>query len=403
MQTTNQTTIENESEKLTLEKLFDQTLDPLGADLPDRNANLSLYSASDIDNARRAMTLSVKLAHRTSLDPEDDRPYTFTALSCGLHLANIRASSQCIAVGFLSQTFRELPPEVISNHLSIIQRKFPDLVPALVALADLQGDAYVSGLMKSHNIVPSDEDLMVAWSVQRVLTAMGRLSETSSSSDYQGTTTDSSPSSFDYVLINQHSALELAWNAYKEVDRKRGPELQPMFRHAVDVALLVTMSGANQDLVIAGLLHDILEGYKTVDGREISRGFYSTVVEENFGRRVREIIETVTEPPKSELSGNWEQRKVAVLRQVEGAGTDVATVLTASKISTFSDGTKGLWAGQSVNDWSSGSHQQNVWVMEKYLQFAIENAVNPALVALLELEAARFKYHNRHGRSGCIQ
>jgi HD domain len=380
------------SQEPTLQGLFELS----STDLPDRAASLSIHSADEINKARRAMTLGVKLAHRTSLDPEDSLPYSFTALSCGLHLAEIGASSQAISLGFLSQALRNLPPEVISNHLSIIERKFSSLAPALVELADLRGETYVTELAKEQGIDTSERDLMLAQSVQQVLTAMDRLSRTSDDSDYEEITDDDPLSSIKYVMAGLHSALGLAWDAYKDVDRKRGPELQPMFRHAVDVALLVSMSGSDQDLVVAGLLHDILEGYKTFDGQEISRGSYSSVVEENFGRRVREVIETLTEPPKSQLTENWEERKVAVLRQIEGTGSDVATVLTASKISTFSDGTKGLWAGQRVSDWSGGSHDQNVWVINRYLKFAKENGVNPDLVTLLELEATRFKTHNRH-------
>jgi hypothetical protein len=189
-------------------------------------------------------------------------------------------------------------------------------------------------------------------------------------------------------------AIEIAQEAYKDVWRKRGREWQPMMQHAVDVALIVCMGGGSRELVAAGLLHDILEGYKKVDGEVIERGHYQHIIRDNFGADVLSLVEAVTEPPKSHQKGNWEERKTAVLEQIRDKGADVALLLTASKISTFGEGNKLLYVGGKVADWSSGTLLQNASVLDAYLQFAKRKGVNGSVVALLEREAGRFTGQN---------
>lgn len=373
----------------------DQRGDELTIKLPPREASHAQridYSSSEIDRARRALTLAVKLSHRSSLEEgtNSPSPLGYRALATGLLVAESGAPVEVIQAAFLSESLCSTSEEVTRNHREIIKRKFPKCVPILSALMVSTENAAIAGSSEEREtILRFARDIVAIRDSNRLpnlhrikgKTGEGQLSDLVPPAEFQG-----SP-----VLVR---AIEIAQEAYRDVERKRGREWQPMMQHAVDVALIVCMGGGSRELVAAGLLHDILEGYKKVDGEVIERGHYQHIIRDNFGADVLSFVEAVTEPPKSHQKGNWEERKTAVLEQISDKGADVALLLTASKISTFGEGNKLLYVGGKVADWSSGTLLQNASVLDAYLQFAKRKGVNGSVVALLEREAGRFTRQN---------
>lgn len=99
-------------------------------------------------------------------------------------------------------------------------------------------------------------------------------------------------------------AIALATAAHNGQTRKGKPQV-PYITHPLTVALILSRANADEDVVIAGILHDTVEdsdGRVTLDD-----------LEDQFGEVVAMLVRHVTEEDKS-LS--WEQRKHDALAHI---------------------------------------------------------------------------------------
>ena len=88
----------------------------------------------------------------------------------------------------------------------------------------------------------------------------------------------------------------------------------PYLTHLIDVMSLLIQVGANDDQLIAGLLHDALEDQPvTPDGEDTHK-----VISQMFGARVLELVEAATDGssgvPRDETT--WQSRKQAHLDEM---------------------------------------------------------------------------------------
>jgi (p)ppGpp synthase/HD superfamily hydrolase len=117
-------------------------------------------------------------------------------------------------------------------------------------------------------------------------------------------------------------AIALALRAHEAQVRKGDGKL-PYVVHPVTVALILSRYSADEDTIIAGLLHDTLED-TLVTPEEIEQG---------FGAKVREMVQDVTEPDLPSLS--WETRKARYLRRLQTAPRPSLLVAAADKIANL--------------------------------------------------------------------
>ncbi|WKZ57761.1 MAG: hypothetical protein QY326_03600 [Bdellovibrionota bacterium] len=191
-------------------------------------------------------------------------------------------------------------------------------------------------------------------------------------------------------LVAIRRAAELSSKYFEHIGRKWGPyETIPLSMHEFEVGTLLIMAGESRDVVVAGLLHDLFEGY--VQGPDLA--LLKSEVQCLFGERVLELIEGVTEPQKSSQEGNWLQRKMVVLRSLHRGDRDLASVACAAKISTLAAGNKMLYSGRPLTEWSSGSYHANLALFQEYAQFFRDRNVSPILLEQFELEIRRFESH----------
>ena len=94
----------------------------------------------------------------------------------------------------------------------------------------------------------------------------------------------------------------------------------PFVTHPVEVACLLHEAGYQDEVVAAGVLHDVLED---TDAERSD-------LESRFGNRVAELVEAVTDDPTIEDDA---ERKAALRRQVADAGECAAVVFAADKVS----------------------------------------------------------------------
>ena len=88
----------------------------------------------------------------------------------------------------------------------------------------------------------------------------------------------------------------------------------PYLTHLIDVMSLLIQVGANEDQLIAGLLHDALEDQPVTPDGQVTQ----MVISEMFGARVLELVEAATDGSAGEKrdSSTWRSRKQAHLDEM---------------------------------------------------------------------------------------
>jgi (p)ppGpp synthase/HD superfamily hydrolase len=117
-------------------------------------------------------------------------------------------------------------------------------------------------------------------------------------------------------------AIALALEAHQGQVRK-GDRQMPYIVHPVTVALILSRYTDDEDTIIAGLLHDLLEDTQVTEG----------AIEREFGPKVLGLVKDVTEPDLPGLS--WDTRKNRYLRQLERAPRAALLVASADKIANL--------------------------------------------------------------------
>lgn len=105
--------------------------------------------------------------------------------------------------------------------------------------------------------------------------------------------------------------------------KRKGSVDTPYVVHPIHVALLLARHGADEELVQAGLLHDVVED---CPGWSVAR------VETEFGARVAAIVGDLTE----DKSKSWEERKRWAVDHVAHMSTEGAMVKAADKLHNLS-------------------------------------------------------------------
>ncbi len=114
------------------------------------------------------------------------------------------------------------------------------------------------------------------------------------------------------------SALDFATRAH--ASQRRDSDGAPFIEHPIEVGRLLRDAGGSDELVAAGLLHDVVEN-TTVSVEELAT---------RFGPIVAALVRAVSDNAQID---DYRQRKFALREQVRGAGEDAALLFAADKIS----------------------------------------------------------------------
>lgn len=117
-------------------------------------------------------------------------------------------------------------------------------------------------------------------------------------------------------------AIYFATRAHK--GQKRKTEDVDMIFHPFTVGMMLQRNGCEEDVVVAGILHDVVEdtNYEFED------------IEREFGKKVRDYVYDASEPDKSL---EWEQRKQHTIDQIKGAPLGSKLIVACDKISNLED------------------------------------------------------------------
>jgi (p)ppGpp synthase/HD superfamily hydrolase len=115
------------------------------------------------------------------------------------------------------------------------------------------------------------------------------------------------------------SRAAFEWASRAHADQLRDVDRAPFILHPLEVAALLASRGFDDEIVAAGLLHDVVEDTDT--GLD--------EVRLRFGDRIAETVAAVTEDP---TIADYHARKAALRDQVAAAGPDAQAVYAADKI-----------------------------------------------------------------------
>ena len=112
-------------------------------------------------------------------------------------------------------------------------------------------------------------------------------------------------------------AMEFAMKAHRGQYRK-GTDV-PYIVHPIHVGNILIEADCNEDIIIAGILHDVLEDTR----------YTRNDIANKFGARVALLVTALSEPDKSLP---WEERKMHTVRELETVTEDVVVVTLADKL-----------------------------------------------------------------------
>ena len=97
-----------------------------------------------------------------------------------------------------------------------------------------------------------------------------------------------------------------------------------MIFHPFTVGMILQRNGCDEDVVAAGILHDVVEDtpYEFDD------------IEREFGKKVRDYVYDASEPDKSL---EWEERKRHTIEQIKNAPLGSKLIVACDKISNLED------------------------------------------------------------------
>lgn len=122
-------------------------------------------------------------------------------------------------------------------------------------------------------------------------------------------------------MLKYEKAIIFAMNAHQ--GQKRKGSSQPYIVHPLTVGMILLDEGCDEEIVIAGILHDTVEDTDTS----------LQDIENNFNKRISSIVMGVSEPDKSLP---WRKRKEHTINYIKKASLDERLVICADKLHNLS-------------------------------------------------------------------
>jgi (p)ppGpp synthase/HD superfamily hydrolase len=183
-------------------------------------------------------------------------------------------------------------------------------------------------------------------------------------------------------------AIQTATRAHRNQSRKGDPNLS-YISHPFSVFIILSEYTTDEDVLIAGLLHDVLED---ADPSEYSVAGLTN----EFGRKIVSIVREVSEKKdgdlkESDAKNNWEERKIAYLKHLKTSSSEALLVSTADKLhnieNTLLDYKK---LGSSIWDKFNAPKEKQIWFYKKFNKIIIEKLDNEIVqklnAVIIELE-----------------
>lgn len=160
---------------------------------------------------------------------------------------------------------------------------------------------------------------------------------------------------------------------------RKGDSGLPYISHPFSVAWILSNYTEDEDIIVAGILHDVLEDVK---------GYYYDDMVRDFGERVAQIVKGVSEDKdpniESDEKATWEERKSKYLANLKNDSDEALMVCAADKIhnlqsmiSAYQEKGDALW------DNFNSPKEKKLWLYQEILKF-MKGRLNNLIVNELE-------------------
>ena len=160
-------------------------------------------------------------------------------------------------------------------------------------------------------------------------------------------------------------AIEFAARVHDGMERKK--DKTPYILHPLEAAVIVGSMTEDKDVISAAVLHDVVEDTDiTIEE-----------IEENFGPRVRFLVESETEDKRADLppEDTWRIRKEESLDELARCGdTDVLMLWLGDKLSNMRSFYK-IWKIEGDSMWKSFNQKDPL--MQKWYFSTIAELTSP--------------------------
>ncbi len=175
-------------------------------------------------------------------------------------------------------------------------------------------------------------------------------------------------------------AINLASRLHLDQTRK-GDSGLPYISHPFSVAWILSNYTNDEDIIVGGLLHDVLEDVK---------GYYYDDLAKDFGERVAQIVKGVSEDKdpniESDDKATWETRKLKYLAGLEHDSDESLMVCCADKIhnlqsmiNAYQEKGEELWVH------FNSPKEKKLWLYKEILKFMKGKLDNPIVTELEEV------------------
>ena len=156
-------------------------------------------------------------------------------------------------------------------------------------------------------------------------------------------------------------AIYFATRAHNGQKRKSDKDVDMIF-HPFTVGMMLQRSGASEEAVIAGILHDVVEDTR----------YTINDIKEEFGDDIAKVVLEVSE--KKELP--WDERKQEAIDRIKIASIDGKLVECADKISNL-ETMYNLYVEQGDDIWKSFKRpkEKQKWYYTEMYKAVIENTI----------------------------
>jgi (p)ppGpp synthase/HD superfamily hydrolase len=154
-------------------------------------------------------------------------------------------------------------------------------------------------------------------------------------------------------------AIYYATKAHK--NQRRKIEDVDMIFHPFTVGMILERNGCDEDIVAAGILHDVVE--------DTNHSFED--IEREFGKKVREYVYDASEPDKSL---EWEERKKHTIMHIKKAPLASKLIVACDKINNLEDLSDSIELYGEEKAWNSlkrNKHKQK-WYYTSVYESCIE-------------------------------
>jgi len=150
---------------------------------------------------------------------------------------------------------------------------------------------------------------------------------------------------------------------------RKHPTMQiPYIVHPVTVAFMLQREGCDDEIVCAGLLHDVIEDC----------GVTLEELAQKTTPRIAELVSWVTEPPKT--THTWEQRKLAYRERLAQAPVEALVIACADHVANLYGSLEAAKVNANVWKLFHANHDERM-VHERAVLHLIRQRLDSPLVA----------------------